>query len=78
VSNYCERCKSIHGKMELCKTTAEILGFEKEKVMDFPEQQEAYDRIIKIIHEYDDVISVAAAVGVLELVKDSIINHLRE
>ena len=77
MSDYCKRCKSHHGKMELCKTTAEVLGFEKEKIIDFPEQQEAYDRILKIIHEYDDAISVAAAVGVLELVKDSIINHLR-
>ena len=47
------------------------------KIIDYPEQQELYDRMLKLIHEYDDDISIAAAVGVAELVKDTLMNEVR-
>jgi len=56
---------------------SDIKQFSKSKVVDYPEQQELYNRLLKIIHEYDNVISIAAAVGVTELIKDTLINDLR-
>lgn len=35
----------------------------------FPKESELADRIEKLIHEYDNELSVVAAIGVLELVK---------
>jgi len=56
---------------------SEVLHLGKDKIIDYPEQQELYDRLLAITHEYDNDISIAAAVGVFELVKDTLINEVR-
>ena len=57
---------------------AEIKQFSKEKILDYPEQQELYERILKLIHEYDDDMSPASSLGILEFAKDTLMNHHRE
>jgi len=47
-----------------------IAQFGHKKHVDYPEQSEMFDRILKIVHEYE--MSLAEALGVLELVKDDI------
>lgn len=56
---------------------AEIFIFSKNKDMDNPHQQELYTRVLSLVHEYDDELTIASCVGVLELAKDTIMNHLR-
>jgi len=55
-----------------------VEDFGQEKVADFPEQQELYDRLLVLVYEYEDDMSLAAMIGVLELVKDTFINSVRE
>lgn len=51
-----------------------IRNFEKKKVMDYPEQQELFERVLSLVHEYDNDMSVAAAIGVLDLAKNELLN----
>jgi len=51
--------------------------FDHEKASDYPEQQEMYERILDLIHEYDNDMSIAASLGVVEIVKDTLMNELR-
>jgi len=41
------------------------------QVLDFPKEQEAFERICQIIDEYAEELSVPAVLGILELVKDT-------
>ena len=52
--------------------------FDHEKVSDYPEQQELYERVLALVYEYNGDMSVAASIGVVEIVKDTLMNDLRE
>ena len=52
----------------------DVKNFTKQKAIDYPKQQELYDRLYNVIHEYDDEMSVASVVGLLDLMKHQIIN----
>jgi len=70
----CPKCTTGGGPCYCGKQpleNAEILEFTKPKLVDFPEQQELYERLISLVYEYDGI-SLAAVVGVLDLVKDQI------
>lgn len=54
-----------------------VIELNQRKIIDYPEQQELYDRLLKVTHEYDNDISIAASIGVIELVKDTLINGVR-
>ena len=51
-----------------------VLQMNKEK--QFKQEQELYSRIIDLIHEYDDEVSLVAVLGVLELAKTQIIQEV--
>ena len=46
--------------------------FNKSKARDYPKEGELFDRILSLVYEYEGEMSTPAAIGVLDLVKDSI------
>ena len=62
---------------ELRAKEENIANFPKEKDIDFPEEQELFERILALVHEYDDDISVSSSLGVLDFVKDQLISDYR-
>ena len=42
------------------------------KITAFPEQQELFNRVVSICYEYEGKVSLAAALGVLDLVRDEL------
>lgn len=49
-----------------------IKQFSKDKKVDYPQQQELLDRVLSLIYEYDGDISLAAALGLLDMAKDNL------
>jgi len=49
-----------------------VIKFKKGKAVDYPQEGELFDRLVSLIYEYEGYISTAAAIGILELVKDEI------
>lgn len=45
-----------------------VMPFPARAGMDYPEQQELYERAIKLVGEYDDCMSMPTAVGILHQV----------
>ncbi len=51
-----------------------IKEFKKNKVMDYPVQDEAYQRIRKLIFEYAGEVSLAEMLGVLRIIEHDLIS----
>ena len=56
--------------------SAIIKKFTKNKNVDYPAEGELFERILKLLHEYDGEMSFAACIGVLDLVKNSLMNEI--
>tara|TARA_R110000765_G_scaffold408810_1_gene506731 strand:+ start:329 stop:574 length:246 start_codon:yes stop_codon:yes gene_type:complete len=48
--------------------------FTKAKAVDYPVEQELFNRVLKLVHEYDGDISFASCIGVLDLAKNELLN----
>ena len=51
---------------------SDIRPFSKEKVTDFPQQQELFERLLAVVYEYAGELSTATALGLLDQVKKEI------
>ena len=49
-----------------------VLEFNKIKDKEYPKEQELYDRLVSLAHEYDGELSIVSVVGILDLVKDEV------
>jgi hypothetical protein len=49
-----------------------IKHFPKNKVVDYPVEQELFMRLLELVHEYDGEMSTAAAIGVMRLAQKEI------
>ena len=54
---------------------AVMLEFTKQKVKDYPENEELHNRILELVYKYEGSMSCAEAIGILDIVKDSIKNQ---
>lgn len=52
---------------------AEVIKFDHKKFMDYPKDLEMFERIISLVHEYDDEMSIGCQIGLIELVKENLI-----
>jgi len=52
---------------------AVMAKFTKTKDVDFPINEELFERLLNLIHEYDGKISVAAVLGILDILKDDLL-----
>ena len=51
---------------------AYVAEFNKSKIVDYPVEGELSSRIINLIHEYDNELSLVSVLGILDIVKDDI------
>lgn len=51
---------------------SDIRKFGKKKLIDYPIEQEVYERLIALIYEYDGDLSLASTIGIIDLLKDKI------
>lgn len=63
--------KVLHDKGK--SKRAVMLEFERQKIRDYPVEDELFQRLHKIVHEYDGQISLASALGVVTLLADQLI-----
>lgn len=54
-----------------------VKQFSKDKLVDYPQQQELLDRMVALIYEYDGDLSLAAALGLLDMAKDHLVEDHR-
>lgn len=53
--------------------TDKVVPFTGERVIDYPKEQEAYERIGGLIYEYNCEMSVASMIGILECLKNDLL-----
>lgn len=57
---------------------SEVVKFKGNGVRDFPKHQELYTRMVSLVYEYEQEISTAAAIGIIDLVKDEVKGFVSE